>query len=197
MKKVILVATVVAATLFGSSAFAQANKFEGFSAGLNLNMVKTGFEVNASGATVGTSANDTVASLQAQYTIALNEKYTLGLGANIGLSSVKAGSITTTELKGKNFNSFYVAPGYAISDSTLLFGKLGSVSGTGESSSAGSSTSESFTGIYFGAGIQSYVDKNLYLQFEYGQTSFSEKSVTGGTYRPTQSGFLIGAGYKF
>lgn len=196
MKSKMLIAAAVAATLFGTNSFAQANNFEGFSAGLNLNMVKTGFEVTASGVTVGTSANDIGPSLQLQYTKALNEKYTIGFGANLGLSSVKAGSVATIELKGKNINSFYVAPGYAISDSTLLFGKLGSISATGESSAPGA-TSETFSGIYYGAGIQNYMDKHLYLQFEYGQAAFTEKSVTGGSYRPTQSGFVIGVGYKF
>lgn len=196
MKKSIF-AVSIAAIFFTPQVFAQAKNFEGFSGGVNLNIASTTTDASTSGVTLSGSDSDNNTAVQVQYTAALNDKYTVSFGATVGLSPLKAGKISTISFKAKDTNSLFVAPGYAMTNSTLLYGKLSAVSATGEASTSAGSDSTSLSGVGYGAGIQTLLTKNVYLQAEYAQTNYAEKTFSGVSFKPKTSQFTIGVGYKF
>jgi outer membrane immunogenic protein len=200
MKK-LLIATAVAATLFAPQAFAQAKKFEGFSVAGNLVVTNSTFDTNSTGLVGSATATSTNLALQGQYAWALNEKFVLGVGAQLGLGDVKSGTISgsTIDIKGKNWNSIYVAPGYVVSDTLLVYGKLAALTGDLEASAGAANAKSSGDGIGFGIGVQSFLTKNVFIQGELMSNTYSEKKFTLNNevdkYKNTQ--FSVGVGYKF
>lgn len=184
MKKVIL-AAVVAASFAAPQAFAQAKNFEGFSVAGGLNVATTKWEKSSSELS-GTSTNGL---LEAQYAAALGDKFVLAAGANLGLGDLKVGTGGAGEIKVKEMSSFFVKPGYAVSNDVLVYGKLAAVSATGEDSSA----KISLSGTGYGFGVQVLSGKNVYYQAEFLQTKFDEK--IGNKF--SGSAVSFGIGYKF
>lgn len=197
MKK-LLIATAVAATFFAPQAFAQAKNFQGFSVAGNLIFTNSTADITSTtynGSATGTSTN---LALQGQYTWALSDQFVVSLGAQLGLGDVKAGTFsgTTVDIKGKNWNSVYVAPGYAVSDTVLVYGKLAALSGDTETSTGGKNSGD---GIGFGLGVQSLLTKNVFIQGEFLSNTYTDKNFTLNNevdkYKNTQ--LSIGIGYKF
>ena len=203
MKKV-LIAAAVAAACIAPQAFAQTNAaggFTGFSVGANVNASTSSTEVsNRNGyADMGKSSQD--ASLQAAYGFALGNNYVLGLGATYSVSDSKFGSVRggnglNASMKGKDAYSLYLEPGYAFSNSTMVYAKLAylSMKGEVEGSYRGS---EDFTGVGYGIGVRHKLNKNLYLQGEITQSEYSDETVGGTMYKPSQTTGTVGIGYQF
>ena len=175
---------------------AQAKNFEGFSLGGNLDFTRSSTHVPNLGSD---SANTAGLGVQAQYSIALNNQFVLGLGASYSLGNRKAGSLGTpvTDYSTKNTLSFNISPSYAITDSLLVFGKVSSVGLSLVSSLAGVESSDSLNGIGYGLGVRSMVDKNLYFQAGYDVNRYFEKTSGGTTFSGSSNIFSLGAGYKF
>jgi hypothetical protein len=197
MKKV-LIAAAVAASCIAPQAFAQTNGasgFTGFSAAANANASTSSTEVRSGNgyADMGKSSQDV--SLQAAYGFALGNNYVLGLGATYGLGDLKYGSssVGAGNLKGKDAYSIYLEPGYAISNSTLVYGKLAYLSMKGEVRGA----SEDFSGVGYGVGIRHKLNKNLYLQGEITQSEYSDETMLNTTYKPSGTTGTVGIGYQF
>ena len=196
MKKALVLAAIVAAA--APQAFAQAKNFEGFSLGANLTSARTTTDLTPTGvATTSDSANTIGLDLQAQYSMALGSNFVLGLGASLGTIKNKAGTIGATEFTTKDRYSLDFVPGYVLSPSMLLYGKLGILNATGVSTTAGADTTTSLTGSSYGVGVRGLIDKNLYYQVGYDMNQYNEKDVTGGKIKPTASVFSFGVGYKF
>lgn len=200
MKKV-LIATAVATALAVPQAFAQASNFAGFSLGLNANFVSSSTEL--SGGTTGKLGDTTqIASLEGAYGFNMGGRGVLGLGLTYNLGDLKGGSAGTTEFKGKDMYSVYLAPGYALSNDTLLYGKLAYVAAKGQVSSVGFPTdSQNFDGVGYGAGARALLSKNLYLQVEFMQAQYNKKTISSGgssvDFKPFSTTGTIGLGYKF
>lgn len=197
MVKSWLAGTSMLAMMFASSqAFAQAKNFEGFSVGANLNLYSTSFDRTASGTTSTATATDQNAGLFAVYSMALGEKFVLGLGVTYGLNSYKIGSIGTSDFTIKENNSFDVIPGYAVSDTTMIFTKI-SAANAKSASSTGTNTIDN-SGTSYGIGARMNLTKNVYAQVEYIKHNFPEKVYPGVTYSPTkQDQYSFGVAYKF
>jgi hypothetical protein len=130
MKKV-LIAAAVAASCIAPQAFAQTNGasgFTGFSIGANANVSTSATEIRNGNNSVDMGKSSQDVGLQAAYGFALGNNYVLGLGATYGLGDLKYGSASAggvrANLKGKDAYSIYLEPGYAISNSTLVYGKV-------------------------------------------------------------------------
>ena len=192
MKK-ILIATATAATLFAPQAFAQAKSFEGFSITGNAVATRSTFEVSTATLNGTASSNSTNFGLQGQYAWALSEKFVFGVGAQLGVGDVKVGTLTSSgsdiDIVGKSWNSAYVAPGYAVSDTFLVYGKLAALSGELEARAGALTAKASGTGAGFGIGVQSLLTKNIFIQAEAASNIYSDK------YKNTQ--LSLGVGYKF
>jgi len=118
MKK-LLIASAIVAAFFAPQAFAQAKNFEGFSVtgALNVNNNK-GEAVSA------VDRTESNLGVIAQYDLALGQSFVLGFGANLGLTDFNIAS----DAKLKNTVGVFVAPGFAVSNNTLVYGKIASVS---------------------------------------------------------------------
>jgi outer membrane immunogenic protein len=203
MKK-ILIAAIAAAAFAAPQAFAQANNFEGFSLGASVNSNSIKYDGNAtsqSGLNVSETASSTSLNLglQGQYTFALSNTFTLGLGLSYALSTAE---VLKYEGRGalniKNMNSLFLAPGYALSDATLLYAKLGAVNAKLDYPD----TSVDMSGTAMGIGAQFMSGKNLFYALELVQNNFTDKTETfssGATaqYKLSDTVLGLGVGYKF
>lgn len=66
-----------------------------------------------------------------------------------------------------------------------------------EMTGGGTSGSENFEGVGYGAGIRTMLDKNLFLQVEFIQSAYNQKTRDGVAFKPSASTGTIGIGYKF
>jgi hypothetical protein len=189
MKKALLLAASVA--FIAPQAFAQAKNFEGFSVGANLASTKTTIE-DATSSIDGTTAS---LDLNAQYNFALAPQFVLGVGLTLGTGNNKAGtSVTAVDVITKNRYALEFTPGYAVSNTLLVYGKVASLSATVEAGTA----SESVSGVGYGLGVRGLVDKNMYWQVGYDANTYSEKtSATLGTFKGKSTVLSLGVGYKF
>ena len=184
MKLSTLLALSVA--LVAPTAFAQSQNFAGFSLGANVEFTKS----NVDAATVGSdSANSTGLGLQAQYSFALAPQFVLGVGATLSTGNHKVSDVSGPlggENNTKNNTSFDLTPGYAVSDTLLVFGKISALNATLEN--AAGTTSISLSGLGYGnVFIQAGYDSNKYNDFTSGTITSSATSTI----------FSLGAGYKF
>lgn len=196
MKKA-LIATATVAAMAAPQAFAQAGNFTGFSVGLNLALLSSSTEMSSGGSTVKLGDTTQIASLEGAYGFAMGRSGALGVGLTYNLGDVKAGSAPAGEFKGKDMYSVYVAPGYVLNNDTWLYGKLAYQAMKGESSLSGTTDSANFDGYGYGAGMRALLSRNMYLQIEFLQTAYGDKTIQGFKYKPSASQGSVGIGYMF
>lgn len=201
MKK-ILITAAVAATFFAPQVFAQTRSFEGFSVGLNLNAATASSEISGAGFFNKNGDTTTTAGIQAAYGFPLGDAFVFGIGASYDFGDLKMGSTSASgvgyELKGKERYSVYFEPGFMIANSSMVYAKIGYQGMRGEiNSSTGQSLGDDYFGAGYGAGIRTMVNKNVYLQAEFVQLYFDEKTQNGVRAKPSATVGTIGMGYKF
>lgn len=200
--KIVLIASAIAVSLMAPQAFAQASNFQGFSLGANLNAANFANEFNANGQTFKNGDKSANGGVQAAYGFGINDSFVMGLGVTYALGDLRAGSASSGgvgyELKAKNLYSVYLEPGFVISNSTMAYAKVSYQHTKGEMSlSTGDTQSEDYSGVGYGAGIRTVLDKNVYLQVEFSQLLFNEKTTGGLISKPSATIGTIGFGYKF
>lgn len=200
MKKV-FIAAAIAATLVSPQAFAQAQNFAGFGVALNGHLANASTDVSTVDGSLKIGDHSQNASLQAGYGFVLSNSAVLGLGLTYNLGDLKGGSFSSGgnsfEMKGKDMYSVYIEPGYALSNSTLIYAKLAYHGVKGEVSGNGSSASEDFEGVGYGVGMRAKLDKNLFFQVEFAQIDFKSKTIEGGSFKPYATLGTVGIGYQF
>jgi outer membrane immunogenic protein len=193
MKKIAIATACLA--LAAPQVFAQARSFEGFSLSANLESTKSTVDTLS----VSDSGNSTGLGLQAQYTFAITDQFVLGVGATLG--TVKRNTASASGLGAdaytKDNTSFDLTPGIAVTDSMVIFGKISALGGALQVDSA-PSVSYSLTGLGYGVGIKSKIDKNLFWQLVYDSNKYNDVTTSGGTTLTNKSSiFSLGVGYKF
>lgn len=194
MKKLLIAAFCF--VFSASQAFAQAKNFQGLSLSLNVINARSNVEVSNGASDSGTS---TGLGLQGQYTFALTDQFVLGVGATLGFNNQNTSSASgPVRLDGytKSNTSFELTPGFALSNSALLFGKISAIGGTFTADSAGA-PSLSLTGVGYGIGLKYLMDKSLFWQVGYDINRFNDASNAGLTYTIKPSIFSLGVGYNF
>lgn len=195
LKKALLLAAVVAVA--APQAFAQAKNFEGFSLGANLTAARTTTDLTpVGGATLSDSGNSANLDLQAQYSFAFGQQFVLGMGLTAGVGNNKSGTLGVNDLSTKDRTSFDLMPGFALSDSTLLFGKVSALNATAVADGVGGA-STSVSGIGYGLGVRSFIDKNMFFQVGYDFNQYDAKTSGGVAFKPKADIFSLGVGYKF
>lgn len=193
MKKVIVFAATLAA-LGTTQAFAQAQNFEGFSLGANAE-----FDGGTSSASDRTSdsGNSTGLGLQARYDWALGPKFVLGLGTTVSTGQRTAGTYASgAGAYTSNRYSLDFMPGYAVTDDTLVYAKVSSLSATATSDNGSDTTSAQ--GISYGIGVRSMFSKNMYWQAGWDNYRFNDVTFNTGTTSSLKGNVLsLGVGYKF
>jgi len=88
-----------------------------------------------------------------------------------------------------------LVPGVKISDSTMLYGKVGYVRGNfkGTATTTGSSSTTNFNGLQLGVGMETMVTNNVSAKIEYDYNRYSKK---GGS-RPQIDTVKLGVAYHF
>jgi opacity protein-like surface antigen len=199
MKKRLLALALLAGS---TGVFAQANPFEGFSAGVNVSSVGASTELSGDGGgSLNFGQQSIVPSLEVGYMFGISKEFALGLTATYDLADTKAGSADGFNIKGKNHYSINLKPGYVIGNSTMAYVLLGYNATKGTISSDGQSASSNFSGFGAGFGVQTLIDKNIYLKAEFQQITYSSKTFTDGVgsfnAKPSATVGTIGVGYKF
>jgi hypothetical protein len=218
-------AALIASPLFAS---AQAKNFEGFfaEAGLGYGTFNGSFSGGNLSTTGGTALGpysvdaNTVKSIigviGGGYNFALTNEFVLGLGGSYSPSRSASATSTITvpaalgsTITGAgavgNIYSIYLSPGYALSQDSLVYGKVGYTGATAVSS--GSIPNVNLNGYVLGLGFKKTFDKNLYGFIEGKYASFGSKdlepnalnsSVTNtGSMSAKGMDILVGVGYKF
>jgi opacity protein-like surface antigen len=132
----------------------------------------------------------------AQYNFALGNSFVLGLGVSVGLGSIKGGNINgVLPITFANNASVFLAPGFAISDSTQIYAKLAAISTSAEYNT----TKLSLSGTGFGFGVQTFINKNVFITGEYMVNTLEDKKYTlnNETDKFSFNTLSIGVGYKF
>lgn len=194
MKK-LLVASLLSAAATG--AFAQANAFEGFSAGVKVSSVGATTALSSSTGSANMGQQSVVPTVEIGYAYGVSKEIVLGLTATYDLAEAKAGSADSLNFKYTDHYSINFKPGYVVNNTTQLYAILGYNSMTGKASANGYSANTSFNGFGAGLGIQVLLNKNVYVQAEAQQITYSGVTKSGVTFTPSATVGTVGLGYKF
>lgn len=192
MKKTMLALPLF--VLLVSGAYGQAANFNGFSIALNASAVSPTTDYEAAGKPVASdSSSGTLVSLQSRYYFPIASQYLLGLGLNKSLTQVRVGTLAGVETTLKDRISIDVSPAYALSENTLLFGKLAFISGT--FNSAGSDSTAS--GVGYGLGARYMVNKTYFLQTSFDAEQYDQVQFGASAQKVKSNSFSVGVGAKF
>lgn len=211
MKKIIALAAIAAAC--STSAFAQVSNFTGLSAAVNMDAIGNSVEINnfagdQAGSVYSPGANEFGSTAQAAYGFELSPKSVVSLGASYSLTGYNGFKSTDsiadgsgqTSTKATNVMSLYVEPGYLVSNSTLAYGKVGYETAKFEAKFSDGSADINLTGVSYGFGIRTMIDKNLFVQAEVKRIDYDTNAFAGDTesnFKAKVTSGSVGIGYKF
>lgn len=198
MKNYLLSLLITGIVVTPLTVLGQAKSFEGFSGGVNLNLVGTSTNLTVNDVSVHAGDQSVIPSLDLGYTYAIDDKFTIGVSGTYDLSKSKAGQISSTfELEGKDHYSINLKPGFAIADNILVYGLFGYHNLTGSITNTTGTTT--FSGFGYGLGSQIMIDKNLYLKLEIQQIAYGSEATFGTALdvKPSATVGAVGIGYKF
>jgi len=198
---------LLTASFFASSSFAEETIFQGWSVALGTSIVDGNLEVPAvnQSQTVNFGRTKIIGTLDATYSIALDEKWGLGFGGSIDLNEARILDVVLLNGKLKNHTLLYIQPTYSLTPSTAAFAKIGYSSAKlvldGGIFNQSTGSSESVNGTALGLGVKSFFDKNVFAQFEFINTNYRSKSMPllgdGNSVKPSTTSVNISLGYNF
>jgi hypothetical protein len=190
------IGALVAAVLAGPQAFAQAKSFEGFSIAGGANIANSNFGRTTNTGAANTSVTSTSADavLQAQYDYAAGEKFLIGVGATLDLGELTFGQWMPSNiaLKMKDRYSLYVAPGYALNNTTLVYAKLAYISGTFYDPHT-----IVLPGTGLGVGLKIMGGSNVFYQIELSNSDYANREYLDATDKFSINALTLSVGYKF
>ena len=177
------------------SANAQSSNFEGPSIALNVNSAT--IATNIAGA-IAPGESSTNGSIQGAYSFALSESGLFSVGATYALGDLKAGSISSSSVtaKAKNIYTIYAEPAI-VNGNTAFYGKLAYIGAKGAVKGTSTTYTSDFSGIGYGVGIRTLMDKNMYVQVEFMNLNFNIETVNSTTVEPDGTTGTVGIGYRF
>jgi hypothetical protein len=170
--KLIHAGVYVAITMAGSQALAQAKSFEGFSLAGGINIANNNFSRSAGALSSSVSSNSIDSTFQAQYDLAASEQLLIGMGATADHGELVFGRwvLTGRDIRMKDRYSLFVAPGYAIDDSTMVYAKLAYISGT-----VYDPASTILPGTGYGVGMKIKGGSNVFYQAEFSTNRYANR----------------------
>lgn len=230
MKKLVI-ASALSAAFVSPAVFAQAKSFEGFglqlSTGYQNNEIKAsdlsinGIPLSTFGVGVNSSSKGAMPlNIGASYTFALTDRFTLGALVEYNPLSMKTGTSTLTfdgvqssdpddKINGKLENqvSISLVPGYAFTDTTMGYARVGWINATAKgAANDGTNFSSNANGVIFGLGAKHLFTKNIYGYAEATYATYNGSNATstdsdgtaiGVKQKPQSYSFLVGVGYRF
>jgi opacity protein-like surface antigen len=196
MKK-LLAASLLSVAATGAFAQASGNAYEGFNAGVKVSSVGASTSLTAPGLSANVGQQSIVPTLEVGYTYGLTKEIALGLTATYDLSETKAGTVNGLNLKGTDHYSLNFKPGYVFNNATQVYAIIGYNSMTGKASLNGYSANHTYNGFGAGLGIQTLLTKNIYVQAEAQQITYTGVTDKSLTVTPNATVGTVGVGYKF
>lgn len=170
--------------------------FEGFSLAAGINIADSNFSRTSRTGLSFPAVNSTSANpvLQAEYGYAINDKYLLNAGASRGLGPLVFGTWrgSNIDIKMTDMYSVYLAPGYALNDSTLLYAKLGYLSGT-----VSDPYSTILPGTGYGVGAKILGGSHVFYQAELLRSEYAHRAYLDATDSFDVNTLTLSVGYKF
>ena len=117
------------------------------------------------------------------------------IGFDYNATDIAAGTASGNSVKIKNSWSLSAAPGMLLNDKTLAYVKLSYEAGKLVSSS--DSDEESISGIGYGVGLRTEINKTSFLQTEIKQVNFKKFTSAGADVTPTANVGSVGVVFKF
>ena len=193
-------ALALTAVFLPTTSSADTKNFEGFSAGLNLNMLSAGIDYTEAGSRSFLGGKQAIsAGLDAAYGFNLSDSgvLTVGLEADVTSPEIWNSTDAASSAKQKNRYGIYIAPGALINKDTLVYGKVGYNSMKGELESNGARTSDRFTGVGYGFGVKTMISTQAFLKVEVNRYSFGSEELDGTTSKPGGTSGVLGLGASF
>ena len=198
MKMKLLAASFL--TIAAGSAMAQAksevNPFEGPSVGVSVSSVGGSTDLSGSRSS-NMGQQSVVPTVEAGYAFGATKDIALGLTGTYDLADTKGGTDSSANLVGKKHYSINFKPGYVLGSSTMLNALVGYNRMQGTLNNNGYTGSSNLNGIGYGIGLETLIDKNVYVKIEGQQVKYSSSTVSGLTFKPSTTIATLGLGYKF
>lgn len=179
-------------------------EFRGFNFGINANLKSNTTEAKIADLRVdGTGKQSTIPNLFFDYTVPVSDRIALILGASIDLSESEVSKVSFSgnnlKVKEKNHYSFYVAPGYLISDDSILYAKAGYHRAKLKVSEnfANNSFSQDISGYSFGAGIRTRIYDRFYSNLEIQKILYDSEGIPQLKIEPETLVGSVGISYLF
>jgi opacity protein-like surface antigen len=198
MQKKLLITVLLSFSAAGVMAQtnSQTNPFEGISIGVSVSSV--GGSTDLSGArSANMGQQSVVPAVEAGYAFGVTKDIALGLTGTYDLADTKGGSDGSANLVGKKHYSINFKPGYVLGESNMIYALLGYNRMSGTLNNNGYTGSSNLNGIGYGIGIETLLNKNIYLKVEGQQVQYSSSTVSGLTFKPSTTIATLGLGYKF
>jgi outer membrane immunogenic protein len=144
--------------------------------------------VASSGDLEGLGINGLGGTVFAGYNFAIGDAGFVGLEANFDLTSAKAGDEEDLAFRAKNSFGGSARIGYNVNNSTALYGRVGYQRGRATTKIDGVSETESDDGFRFGVGLETSLNQNAALRFEYNRTRYSVLSDEEKQFLEIESG---------
>ena len=188
------------AVLLPTTSFAETKNFEGFSAGLNLNMLSAGIDYTEDGSRTFLGGKQAIsAGLDAAYGFNLSDSgvLTVGLEADVTSPEIWNSTDGASSAKQKNRYGIYIAPGALINKDTMVYGKVGYNSMKGEFGFPGGQVSNRYSGAGYGFGVKTIISPQVFLKVEVNRYTFGSELVDGDTVKPAATVGVLGIGTSF
>jgi hypothetical protein len=175
------------------STASMAGNFAGPEAGVSVTMngAATALKINNNELTLGESSMGF--KLHGGYGFDVNKDTVVLLGLDYNVTDIAAGNILGESAKFKNSWSLSAAPGMLLNDKTLAYVKLSYEAGKVSSGDS----DESITGIGYGVGLRTEINKTSFLQTEIKQVNFKKFTSAGADVTPTATVGSVGVVFKF
>ena len=198
--------TAIISCAAATNVLAQAKNFAGPSLAISGSYAGGSTNVSDGSASVDFGENTTVIGGDIAYTFPVDNNFFIGLGVTYDFGKTKAGGLKDDEDNLKfsldKHYSYYVQPGYALSNNTAVFAKLGYNEAEGKvavttTGNYGASATKDFSGWGYGFGIKSLLSNNVFVQAEAGLVKYGAEKAGTVSFKPEVVTGTISVGYKF
>ena len=210
MKQKLALQAIALTTLLATQpAFANSKNFEGFHLGMQLDDSRNITEADERSINYYDESrifdhtnthNQPKLSVSGKYLHALGSNFILGVGATYDLTPTNGGKSNPRheyKIEHKDGYSLYVAPGLAVTENTMVYGKLGMT----YKPTRWNKESFDLKGHVLGLGVQHMLAKKVYLAGEFSLTEYRPHTWEGqmyeGHYKNTTNALSLEVGYKF
>ena len=190
--------TLIKSSLLGLalvSTASMAANFAGPEAGVSVTMNggATSYTTNNKDSTLGGSSLGF--RLHGGYGFDISNDAVVLLGLDYNATDIAVGKLNGVSGKISNSWSLSAAPGMLLNDKTLAYVKLSYEAGNLESS--GDSDEESISGVGYGVGLRTEINKTTFLQTEIKQVNYKKITSDGVDFTPSTTVGSVGVVFKF